>query len=464
MSKSRGERGNKTPSTNQNAPSASQNSIIPGKFTEYDWNDLVENESCEEFVSDIVNDIANIACGIIFDNIITDRVPPYVVFSAKQMLLDLLEWEFIESDSGEIIKGEDAWIEDDEPQACVTDSWAQGAVPVVASLNKIRSPLSDIQSCSDQKGESLNLMNNECECQDENRGVVPIELTNAEVDGKTLNDAESSVTFDLDGNESAKDFLPEEPKDKDNENIKEVGTKTVSPAPPKEKKPANRRSTYKTHKGSLPRFQPISSTPVTDDRPKPGASRDNIDKHGAPLHSAESLFKHQHGRPPGIKEVVYDSNGNVVSVQKINVAALPNHRVRTKCSISDPAQDPLNMPRRNKFTNKNNGRNKYNRNLSDKSTIQSHLYDSSDAVVSLRTPLPPPLVDTMDVVEGVVIKEGALSKHGPKKNSRVFVEEQTLKPVQSGRGRTIDVHEIINKTTPTLNSYTRSRPLPAILM
>jgi len=27
-----------------------------------------------------------------------------------------------------------------EPLACVTDSWAQGAVPVIGSLNKIKSP------------------------------------------------------------------------------------------------------------------------------------------------------------------------------------------------------------------------------------------------------------------------------------------------------------------------------------
>ena len=55
------------------------------------------------------------------------------------------------------------------------------------------------------------------------------------------------------------------------------------------------------------------------------------------------------------------------------------------------------------------------------------------------------------------------------KQSIVYVDEHTLKPVQSGdgggsRGRTLDVHDIINKTKPTLNSYSRSKPLPAILL
>jgi len=37
MSKSRGDRGNKTPSANQNPPPTTQNAIVPGKFTECDW-------------------------------------------------------------------------------------------------------------------------------------------------------------------------------------------------------------------------------------------------------------------------------------------------------------------------------------------------------------------------------------------------------------------------------------------
>jgi len=88
------------------------------------------------------------------------------------------------------------------------------------------------------------------------------------------------------------------------------------------------RSDFKTHKGSLPNFPLISLTPVTDDRPKAGSGAGGVGGavHGAPLHSAESLFKNQHGRPPGVKEVVFDDAGNVIRVQKINVAALPDHR------------------------------------------------------------------------------------------------------------------------------------------
>ena len=54
-------------------------------------NDLVENESCEDYVWDIVSDLADVACDVIFQNVISDRVAPYAVFSAKQLILDLIE-------------------------------------------------------------------------------------------------------------------------------------------------------------------------------------------------------------------------------------------------------------------------------------------------------------------------------------------------------------------------------------
>ena len=54
-------------------------------------NELVENESCEDFVWNIVNEVADNACSIIFENIVTDRVAPYAVFSARELLFDLIE-------------------------------------------------------------------------------------------------------------------------------------------------------------------------------------------------------------------------------------------------------------------------------------------------------------------------------------------------------------------------------------
>lgn len=51
----------------------------------------MENESCEEFISEIVNETVVAACDIVFQNIIQQRVQPYSVFCAKELILDLIE-------------------------------------------------------------------------------------------------------------------------------------------------------------------------------------------------------------------------------------------------------------------------------------------------------------------------------------------------------------------------------------
>jgi len=489
MSKSRGERG-KTPSSNQNAPPVN-NTIVAGRFTECDWNELVENESCEDFVWDIVNEVADNACNIIFENIVTERVAPYAVFSAKELLLDLIEWQFLECDSGEHVSEEPAWDEDDEPAACITDSWAQGAVPVVSSLKLVGSPDTEITVTSAIPDPDLI---------DDNFVIGEVELENMGDD-----DAEKD---DTDGMENEEDghFKEEDQNPKNQDAVPSMKDlepeKPLSPSPPKISQNVprnqNRKTVYKKHKGSLPTFTPISLTPVTEDRPRPNAQGVSYftPHHGVPLHSADSLFKNQHGRPPGIKEVVYDEFGNVTHVQKINVGAIPDYRVRTKLIIKDNNNNNTSQIRQNKnvirrinkkhTTTINNNINAHNRQRKamrgvNPGSIMEHLNEANKTNNTddeargrhhtpggtLRTPLPPPLVDTIDVSEGVVVKEGHISRRGPKKQSIVYVDEHTLKPVQSGggsRGRTLDVHDIINKTKPTLNSYSRSKPLPAILL
>eukprot|EP00111_Clytia_hemisphaerica_P016426 TCONS_00048634-protein len=510
MSKSRGDRGNKTPSVNQNAPPPNQNVIVPGRFTEGDWNDLLENETCEEFVSDIVSDIADVACDIIFKKIISDRVAPYAVFAAKELLLEFVEWEFIKCDVGENVLQEVAWCEDDEPVACVTDSWAQGAVPVVHSINVFRKGGSETVTLEENKttpriDEEDSKELNEEEKREKNEEAD--ENNNDQENDEPIKNKEDQRTEDKEAitdSESMK-ISPEQTSSistQPNSTIRNSSMESplmeslpgktssspevpLSPVPPKSSRNLQSQhrnsNTYKKHKGSLPTFTAISLSPVTDDRPKPGAGAMSKDRHGAPIHSSDSLFKHQHGRPPGVKEVIYNEAGNVVHVQKINIAALPDHRVKTKCSIIDSTQQNMKKTSR-KFkgidlsnsyddAQKTNTKNKIDpyslinqaggQDVDILRTLRTH---SPDVLRTLRTPLPPSLVDTADISEGVVIKEGVLSKSGPKVQPLAYVDEQSLKPIQSGRGRKLDVHDIINKTKPTLNSYSRSKPLPAILM
>lgn len=53
-------------------------------------NDLVEEESKEEFIYDIVNGVVEAACNTVFDKIIKSRVQPYAILCAKEMIMELI--------------------------------------------------------------------------------------------------------------------------------------------------------------------------------------------------------------------------------------------------------------------------------------------------------------------------------------------------------------------------------------
>ena len=54
-------------------------------------NELIEGEADDDFVDDIVLEIVDAACNTIFENVIQSRLKPYAVFSAKNLLLDLIK-------------------------------------------------------------------------------------------------------------------------------------------------------------------------------------------------------------------------------------------------------------------------------------------------------------------------------------------------------------------------------------
>ena len=83
---------------------------------------------------------------------------------------------------------------------------------------------------------------------------------------------------------------------------------------------------YRPHVGSLPNFKKISLESVTDLRPKPGTRVSQKSTLSDFQLSSELLVRNQYGRTSGPKEVIYDEKGNVVKVQKLNVANFPKHR------------------------------------------------------------------------------------------------------------------------------------------
>ncbi|XP_010629866.1 uncharacterized protein C2orf81 homolog isoform X2 [Fukomys damarensis] len=61
-----------------------------------------------------------------------EKCIPFTVSQSKEAMLQIVEWRFLARDEGDAAVAEDpSWGEDEEPLACVTDTWAQGSVPVV---------------------------------------------------------------------------------------------------------------------------------------------------------------------------------------------------------------------------------------------------------------------------------------------------------------------------------------------
>ncbi|XP_023574223.1 uncharacterized protein C2orf81 homolog isoform X2 [Octodon degus] len=98
--------------------------IVPGRLSEAEWIALLVLEEGEDVVGDILADL--LAC------VMDSAFQVYLNQQAREAMLQIVQWRFLARDEGEYAMAEDpTWGEDEEPQACVTDTWAQGAVPVV---------------------------------------------------------------------------------------------------------------------------------------------------------------------------------------------------------------------------------------------------------------------------------------------------------------------------------------------
>ncbi|XP_072900055.1 uncharacterized protein C2orf81 homolog [Hemitrygon akajei] len=113
-------------------PVAALVELVPGRFTENDWQAMVVTEDGENSVMNIIEDIISQTLDQCFRIYIENQLLPFTITQAKDALLQIIEWQFLIHDPGESnISLTPSWQEDTEPQANVTDSWAQGSVPVL---------------------------------------------------------------------------------------------------------------------------------------------------------------------------------------------------------------------------------------------------------------------------------------------------------------------------------------------
>lgn len=239
------------------------------------------------------------------------------------------------------------------------------------------------------------------------------------------------------------------------------------------------RVPFKPHKGKLPSFSGVDLSPLLNKHEhqlQEDVRHDPVNTTGMTmLSSSTSILKAQYGRPPGIKDVVYDERGNVIAVMKISPEKLPSHRVRTKFSVVDDESDGQAIRARAK-TKKLVPTSQKGDSLRDwkpsKSNNQRHDFDINAVNNSYLiedaghiTPLPPPLVDAMDISAGVLVREGKVVRRGPRQLSRRVEKTPStacLQPLDSTRPAGRVMSDLLTRSSPVIRPLRATEPIPPI--
>lgn len=161
MSKGKATRSSTATSSTPAPPPIITNDILAGRYTEGDWHSMLEAEDGEELVFDLVQVIVGGVMEVIHQKHIDRNLVPFSLNWAKDMMIQLVEWQFLNHDEGEKeASGHDSWLEDGEPCRAAVDSWARGAVPCrVVEEERERSvetdlTISDVESVEEEKEET----------------------------------------------------------------------------------------------------------------------------------------------------------------------------------------------------------------------------------------------------------------------------------------------------------------------
>ncbi|XP_038060143.1 uncharacterized protein LOC119731164 [Patiria miniata] len=466
--------------------------VIPGRFTETDWGSLLEKEEGEDFSVDIVGDVVNSALHIIYENYIQKQLYPYTVTQARDAILQIIEWQFLARDEGEEKPEENfTWQEEDEPQPSVPDAWAQGSVPRLP-----QPPLSPPVSEPDTDVTSVSRLSEPEILED-----LPT----------SINETGTIVAAD---ETYAPVARPAEIKEEETEQTQEKDETKAEPDKSVDAKP--RKFKYKPYRGPLRSAGLRNITKTLDETDQeidlaeqrardPTPEKKDIFEHMPS--SCHSILKVQAGRPPGSKDVTYDAKGNVVSVIRLDPERLPSHRVRTKFAIVDPAVEAaharLIAMRTGRYISSTDKATKMNGYMAKSSneptesvgngqsskrggpvmasamtvgssntmTMQMKAAFESNTVSGGITPLPPPLIESMDLSPGVVVKEGNRTKRGPKLQLRhgEAVTSAKLRSLRSigghdGHGHPqLTVAQILSTQSPILRPLHATEPIPPIV-
>ncbi|KAH3863581.1 uncharacterized protein LOC127866589 [Dreissena polymorpha] len=440
VSKSRAEKAGKVPPAQTPVVS---HEIVPGKFNDHDWNMMVDRDGAEDFVDDIVDDLIGITLNKCYELFIQRQLIPFTVSQAKDAILKIVEWRFLKRDEGEKSPETDpGWMQDEEPDPAETDCWAQGSVPKTFLPSQAVEILPEVTE----------------------------EVAEVEDDGNQMMEEQDNVV--VNDEPELEDQVSEPDMTREEELRKAREQEEKAKAEPEKKK----RRKFKPYTGKL-RPQPnnltesleqtemtLLSAEIAASMPRQLGSLVPIVTMPASCHN---ILKVQSGRPPGNKDVEYDDYGNVVAVIKLNPEKLPSHRVKVNYQVVDPAveaaQARLDAMRTGRYVAP-----KPKRKQTKKDELTDSVKESNSNQLPAKTPLPPPMIETMEVAPGVTIREGGRLKQGPSRYIRridmLNQNHKGLKPVmtQSTTPR-LSVSELLDRHTPILRPIHDNSPLPPIM-
>ncbi|KAL4240710.1 hypothetical protein ACF0H5_001501 [Mactra antiquata] len=441
VSKSRAEKGGKPPAAQTPVVS---HEIVPGKFNDHDWNLMVDRDGSEDFVEDIVDDLIGTTLDKCFDLYIQKQVIPFTVSEAKDAILSIIEWQFLTRDEGEKNpEGDSGWLQDEEPDPAETDCWAQGSVPRTYIPSPIPEPIEE-----------------EPEGNQEEEVEEDMEQQTAEKDVVVEEDAEleDQVSEDEDASKEESERLAREEEEKAKAEAEKKKKRKFKPYTGRMKSPS-----LKVTESLEQTEMTLLTQEIMASMPPPQEKLTGLVTMPASCHS---ILKVQAGRPPGNKDVEYDDYGNVVAVIKLNPERLPNHRIKVNYQVVDPAveaaQARLEAMKTGRYVAP-----RPKRKIQKKEEKDETIKTETSSQYPTKTPLPPPMIETMDIAPGVLVKEGGRIKQGPARYIRRMDTSQTqkgLKPVSTQQiTPRLDVSDILDRHTPILRPIHDNSPLPPIM-
>ncbi|XP_062992123.1 uncharacterized protein C2orf81 homolog [Elgaria multicarinata webbii] len=299
--------------------------IVPGRLSEGDWLSLLSFEEAEDIVGDILAGLMDQGLEECFKVYLTRQCIPFVISQAREAMLQLIEWRFLVRDEGESdVPADPTWQEDEEPAACITDSWAQGSVPVLQALP---SPEEGEVPLAEPPEEAL--------AEEE----VPGQVDPAQVPLGSLR---------WEGEQLPPPSL-QKVKPVKSHSSRVLSKPGVEPQPPAAAPttPAKYGLSFQPYSGPLhsARFDSIV-------KPLPGSEKALLlqelsqipaedssvlcSSHPLLPPSCSNLLRIQMGRPPNIKDVFYDKSGNVTLVPRLDPARLPKRWIKPTVEVVDP--------------------------------------------------------------------------------------------------------------------------------